>query len=100
VSMHKSFGNSPVPRYAQLAALFRGRISRGVWPPGGMLPPIEQLMGEFDVARVTVRQAINMLATEGLVSPERGRGTFVKASPANTKQLKLGTTLRDLAEIY
>jgi GntR family transcriptional regulator len=98
--MHKPFGNSPVPRYAQLAGLFRGRIARGIWPPGGMLPTIEHLMQEFDVARVTVRQAINLLANEGLVSPERGRGTFINALPANTRQLKLGTTLRDLAEIY
>lgn len=77
--MHKSFGDSPVPRYAQLADLFRGRIARGVWVPGGTLPSIEQLMREFEVARVTVRQAINLLAKDGLVSPQRGRGTFVNA---------------------
>lgn len=98
--MHKPFGDSPVPRYAQLADLFRGRIARGVWAPGRALPTIEQLTDEFDVARVTVRQAINLLAREGLVSPERGRGTYVKALPQRAPSLRLGMTLRDLADVY
>ena len=37
------FGDSPVPRYAQLAALFRRRIERGVWGPGTQLPTLERL---------------------------------------------------------
>lgn len=98
--MHRSFGDSPVPRYAQLADLFRGRISRGIWTPGQALPTIEQLTREFDVARVTVRQAINLLAREGLVSPERGRGTYVNSVPQRSPSLRLGMTLRDLADVY
>lgn len=98
--MHKSFGPSPIPRYIQLAALFRGRISRGLWPPGKALPTIEQLTREFDVARVTVRQAINLLSQEGLVTPERGRGTYVNRLPRRSPSLRLGMTLRDLADVY
>jgi GntR family transcriptional regulator len=98
--VHRSFGDSPVPRYAQLADLFRGRITRGIWAPGQALPTIEQLTREFDVARVTVRQAINVLAREGLVSPERGRGTYVNEVPKRSRSLRLGMTLRDLADVY
>ncbi len=98
---HKLFGTSPVPRYAQLADLFRGRIARGVWRSGDKLPPIERLMREFDVARVTVRQAVGVLAREGLVSPQRGRGTFVSGEPPERhRSLRLGMTLRDLAALY
>ena len=60
------FGDSPLPRYAQLSALFRRRIERGIWSPGSQLPTLESLTAEFGVARVTVRQAINLLAQEGL----------------------------------
>jgi GntR family transcriptional regulator len=98
--VHRSFGDSPVPRYSQLADLFRGRISRGIWAKGQALPTIEQLTREFDVARVTVRQAINLLAREGLVSPERGRGTYVNSVPQRSPSLRLGMTLRDLADVY
>jgi len=98
--MHRVFAHSPVPRYAQLADLLRGRIARGVWPTGGTLPTIDQLMREFDLARVTVRQAVNLLAQEGLVSPQRGRGTFVNTPPARARSLRLGMTLHDLADLY
>lgn len=98
--MPSVFGDSPVPRYAQLAELFRGRIARGVWPAGGRMPTIEQLMGEFGVARVTVRQAFNMLAKDGLVTSQRGRGTYVGDAPPRARPLRLGMTLRDLADLY
>jgi GntR family transcriptional regulator len=94
------FGDSPVPRYAQLAALFRRRIERGIWPSGGQLPTLEALMAEFGVARVTVRQAINLLTREGLVAAHRGRGTFVTALPEQRTGLRLATTLTAIADIY
>lgn len=94
------FGDSPIPRYAQLSALFRRRIERGLWPAGERLPTLEALMAEFGVARVTVRQAINTLAREGLVSAQRGRGTFVTGLPARRDRLRLATTLASLADMY
>ena len=79
--MHKSpsagdaaLFRGPMPRYAQLADIFRQRIARNRWPPGTKLPTLEALMREFVVARVTVRQAMELLARDGLVSAERGRG--------------------------
>jgi DNA-binding transcriptional regulator YhcF (GntR family) len=76
--------NAEVPLYVQLADLFRQRIAKGVWKEGDKLPSLEQLVGEFEVARVTVRQAIDRLARDGLVLPQRGRGTFVTAAPQQT----------------
>ncbi|HSV19761.1 MAG TPA: GntR family transcriptional regulator [Casimicrobiaceae bacterium] len=93
-------GDSPVPRYAQLSALLRRRIERGQWSPGTQLPTLEALMREFGVARVTVRQAVNLLAREGLVAPQRGRGTFVTRQPAVRGGLRLATTLAALADVY
>jgi GntR family transcriptional regulator len=94
------FGDSPVPRYAQLSALFRRRIERGLWSRGERLPTLQALMAEFGVARVTVRQAIASLAREGLVSAQRGRGTFVTGHPGSTESLRLATTLAALADMY
>ena len=74
---HRIFGSTPIPRYVQLADLFRQRVDKGEWGPGTTLPSIDELMEQFDVARVTIRQAIALLADEGLLSPQRGRGTFV-----------------------
>lgn len=95
-----AFGLGPLPRYAQLAMLLRSRIERGTWPVGQRLPTLEQLTAEFSLARVTVRQAIGLLAREGLVRAERGRGTFVTARPVPAHALRLQTSLAELAEVY
>lgn len=99
-SHHPVFGDSRIPRYLQLADVFRQRIARGIWPAEKMLPSIERLMQEFSVSRVTVRQAIQLLSTEGLVSPQRGRGTVVNSVPAAQRLLRVDTTLADLVEMY
>ena len=98
--MRPVFGDSPVPRYAQLADLLRQRIARGVWLPGQRLPTLEALMAEFGVARVTARQAVVVLSREGLLSAQRGRGTFVTARPSRDRRLRLETSLADLADVY
>jgi GntR family transcriptional regulator len=98
--VHSLFGASPVPRYAQLADLFRNRIVRGQWRPGDRLPALEALMEEFDVARVTVRQAIELLSREGLITAQQGRGTFVTGAPSTAGRLHLQTSLAALAEVY
>jgi GntR family transcriptional regulator len=94
------FHGSPMPRYAQLADVFRQRIARNHWPPGTRLPTLEALMREFGVARVTVRQAMERLARDGLVLAQRGRGTFVMAQPKRDKRLLLETSLQALADVY
>ena len=97
---HRIFGSTPIPRYVQLAEVFRQRLDKGHWGPGSILPSIDQLMQEFDVARVTVRQAIALLADEGLLSPQRGRGTFVTGIPGSRRHLRVETTLDDLVAMY
>ena len=98
--MHSVFGNSPIPRYVQLADLLRQRIARGQWREGERVPTLEALMREFDVARVTVRQAVEVLAREGVLSAQQGRGTFVTAAPGIDRPLHLQTSLHALAEVY
>ncbi|MDQ6639362.1 MAG: GntR family transcriptional regulator [Pseudomonadota bacterium] len=92
--------NAQVPLYVQLADLFRQRIVKGVWKEGEKLPSLEQLGAEFEVARVTVRQAVDRLTRDGLVSPQRGRGTFVTGAPSSDRWLRVETSLQNLADVY
>jgi GntR family transcriptional regulator len=73
--------SSAVPRYVQLASLFRGRIGSGTWPVGAQIPTVEQLVVECGVARATIRQALGQLEDEGLIERQRAKGTFVMRSP-------------------
>ncbi|QAA92546.1 GntR family transcriptional regulator [Pollutimonas thiosulfatoxidans] len=95
-----SFLDSKVPRYLQLADLMRQRITRGEWPKDHKLPTLEDLLDEFGVARATVRQALDVLAREGLVSRQRGRGTFVTKQPKTDRWINVVTSLQDLSNIY
>lgn len=63
--------------YAQLASVLRGRIRRGDWSGGHPLPTLPELCAQYGVARITARQAIQLLSAEGLVSSQRGRRTVV-----------------------
>ncbi len=63
--------------YSQLASVLRGRIARGEWPVGHEIPRLEDLCKQYGVARISARQAIQMLVTEGLLSAHRGRRTVV-----------------------
>lgn len=80
---------SSVPLYLQIATLFRRSISNGEWPEGYQLPTLDELMEEFGVGRVTVRQALDIIEREGLVRRQRGRGTFVARSGSDRHWLTL-----------
>jgi len=71
-----------VAQYQRLSSLLRHRIAKGDYPLGTQLPPITQLADDLGVAVVTVRQAYEMLAKEGLIRSQRGVGTHVAALPA------------------
>lgn len=69
------------PPYAQIAADLREAVTLGRLGPGDQLPSESELTQHYGVARMTVRQAIQELKTEGLVTSEHGRGVFVRAAP-------------------
>lgn len=55
----------------------RNNISKGIFPVGEFLPSQNELVLRYGVALGTVRQAINTLAAEGWVLPQRGKGVIV-----------------------
>ena len=88
--------DSRVPRYLQVASVLRRRIRDGRWAVGEKIATLEELEREFGVARVTVRQAIDLLSGEGLVKSFQGRGTFVTKAPTTDRWLQLATDWESL----
>jgi DNA-binding GntR family transcriptional regulator len=67
---------SPKPLYRQLCDVLIPKLgTEYAW--GDRLPSEAELAAEYDVNRLTVRQAIADLARQGLVDPIQGKGTFV-----------------------
>ncbi|MDQ8728234.1 GntR family transcriptional regulator [Bradyrhizobium sp. LHD-71] len=89
----------PVTLYAQLAAILRSRILSGAWRNGHELPNLDELAQEHSVARVTVRQAIQVLSHEGLLSSQRGRRTIVTYQPSDQPVAwSIGAVEKDAAD--
>jgi GntR family transcriptional regulator len=76
------------PMYKRVAEDLRGRIESGEIAPGSKLPTEVELMDEYgekfgspsggvSISRNTVRDAIKLLATRGMVVSRAGKGTFV-----------------------
>ncbi|MDA5192924.1 GntR family transcriptional regulator [Govanella unica] len=66
-----------MPRYAQVYSVLRHWIQSGVYQPGARLPSESELCTMFEVSRITLRNAVDMLVREKLIDRIQGRGTFV-----------------------
>lgn len=69
--------NSIVPLYQQLADEIRQKINSGQYMPGDRLLTEAELSQQFEVSRITVRKAIELLTEDGIVVRKQGIGTFV-----------------------
>jgi len=73
---------TPIERrkvYELVAERLTAQIGDGL-PPGAPLPPERELMQRYVVGRSSVREALRMLESRGLIE-SRGNGAFVVAEP-------------------
>jgi GntR family transcriptional regulator len=71
--------NSVIPLYYQLKEFIKDQIQSGVYKINEVIPSERELSEQFEINRLTVRQAINELVNEGFLYRRRGIGTFVSA---------------------
>jgi GntR family transcriptional regulator len=67
-----------MPLWAQLLEILRERLDRGEF--ADTFPTDAELTEQYGLSRHTVREAVRRLQEKGVVSRERGRGTFVRSS--------------------
>ncbi|MBS7577469.1 MULTISPECIES: GntR family transcriptional regulator [unclassified Enterococcus] len=73
------------PIYIQIHDELKRRIEQGVWKIGERLPSERELSIQFDVSRMTLRQAVLNLAEEGIVERRIGSGTYVASKKVQEK---------------
>ncbi len=73
--------SSPIPVYHQIASDLIERISKGEWIVGDRFPPETELIQEYEVSRVTMRQALAELEQRGIIERQRGKGSFLTTNP-------------------
>ncbi len=68
------------PLYQQAADLLRGKLRE--MTPGTRLPSEHLLADQYGISITTLREAVRILASEGLVTRKQGLGTFISEPPS------------------
>lgn len=79
---------SSVPIYIQIEDTIHSLIAAGQLQPGQQLPTIRELAADIRVNLNTVARAYFELDREGVISTQRGKGTFVTGVP-DKKQIEI-----------
>jgi GntR family transcriptional regulator len=87
---------SVVPLYYQLKEFLKQQIESGRYQVDELIPSERELSELYEINRMTVRQAINELVQEGLLTRQRGVGTFVSKRKIEQPLTKLSNFTSDM----
>ncbi|AVM68306.1 hypothetical protein C3V36_02995 [Lachnospiraceae bacterium oral taxon 500] len=79
-----------MPLYLQLKNQIKKDIRTGVLEPGEKIPSETQMQKDYEMSRVTVRNALAELESEGYIFKVHGKGSFVAHS--DMLRLPIGVT--------
>lgn len=68
---------SPIPIYHQLEELIKNQIDSGQLQPDQAIPSEREFTEQYQISRMTVRQALTNLVNDGFLYRKKGTGTFV-----------------------
>ncbi len=74
-------GTSTDPVYLRVLEDLRSQIREGVLPPGARVPSRAAIMTRYGVGETAAKHALAVLATEGLIEPRPGSGSYVRQPP-------------------
>lgn len=64
-------------KYVQLFERLKREILRGAYQRGQRLPGENEMAQEYGMSRQTVRQALSLLESKGLITKKRGSGSYI-----------------------
>jgi GntR family transcriptional regulator len=73
--------NSTEPIYLQIIYSIKNQVATGRLKPGEQLPTVRLLATDLRINPNTVARAYDTLDIEGVITTQRGRGTYVREHP-------------------
>ena len=70
--------NSAIPLYQQVAEDLKNRIEQGEFCSGQSIPSEAKLCEQYEVSRITIRNAIAELVEQEILVKYQGKGVFVR----------------------
>ncbi len=98
--MNKNRKITPHKLVDQVIQRLQKYISLGYYSPGQKIPTEPELMEEFGVGRSTLREAIKVLSSSGMLEVRQGEGTFVCKEYVISEPLDQRLRRASLLEIY
>jgi GntR family transcriptional regulator len=90
--------HSRIPYYCQLADILREMIKKSAASDSiDFLPSENDLVQTYQVSRATTRQALDLLAREGLVHKVKGKGTYITKHRIRYPLTQLISTTEDMS---
>jgi GntR family transcriptional regulator len=89
-----------MPLYRQVEADLRVRVLSGELVPSTRLPSEGELAALYGASKITIRQALALLASEGLVSRQPGKGTFVRAATLTAGSRTVSSYTEEMASLH
>ncbi|MDR0387380.1 MAG: GntR family transcriptional regulator [Treponema sp.] len=74
--------DSPIPAYYQIELDLKKRITRNEWTINQSLPSEAELAVQYNVSRITLRQALAELEKDGIIKKYRGKAAVINSVPA------------------
>jgi GntR family transcriptional regulator len=87
---------SPVPLYYQISEAISEIIRKARLEATSKIPPEDQLAQEFGVSKMTMRQALGKLVSDGVLVRRKGSGTFISEKKIEREATRLVSFYEDL----
>jgi GntR family transcriptional regulator, arabinose operon transcriptional repressor len=79
--------DKPTPKYLQVRDILIQHLTEQHYQPDQQIPTENELIAQFNVSRITIRQALAELANEGFIYKKHGSGSFFSGKTEHTQQL-------------
>lgn len=82
--------------FRDIKADILGKITKGEWPPGSLIPSEIELAETYGSARATVNRAMRELVDEGIIERKRKSGSRVRIAPQRQARFDIPIVRREI----